>query len=258
MNMSLPPINQSKVSKDASASAISRGAVIEILSDDRKDETTSPTSTLPSPSSSSHYRRGMHPGQRVVIDELSKWLSEHEDDRECLVYACERLIEEEERARERNVRKNAKDAPPRVTRMEQNRRGTDHSSTVKNGCRHKVDIEYYDVDVPVASTGSLMIDIRKRDDWIVFGGYRRFKDGSQGPAEVANLFRSIGDKIVSINDHSIDGKTLAEVFEYIRATTNKNNVISLRLLHRSLEPVRQDTFFYGAATAYRYYNNNTR
>ena len=261
--------DQSKNKKDAFASAVAKGTVIEMLSDDddetdgdedetNKDETTTTTSksrTPPTISNSSRVRNQqmmMVPGgQRDdVPDELSKWFSEHEADRECLVYACDRLIEEEDherRKRERNringVRKE-EDAPPRevtVIQKSKNRKRTDQECGNEAKKNRADDCNYYDVNLPVTfRTGSLMIDIRKLGDWIVFDGYRRFQDGSQGPAEVANLFRSIGDKIVSVNDHSVDGKTFDEVVESIRAIIkdivskrNSSRFVKMRLLSKS-------------------------
>jgi len=56
----------------------------------------------------------------------------------------------------------------------------------------------YDAVVPITSHGLLM-NVGEVNGSVAFLGYRSFPDGSKGPAEVQNLIRSVGDKIISVS-----------------------------------------------------------
>jgi len=56
----------------------------------------------------------------------------------------------------------------------------------------------YDAAIPTTSRG-LMIRVGDLNGSAVFLEYRRFPDGSKGPAEINNLVRNAGDEIVAVN-----------------------------------------------------------
>jgi len=56
----------------------------------------------------------------------------------------------------------------------------------------------YDAIVPVTSKG-LLLNVGEVHKAVAFLGYRQFPDGSKGPAEIANLVKSVGDKIIAVD-----------------------------------------------------------
>jgi hypothetical protein len=56
----------------------------------------------------------------------------------------------------------------------------------------------YDAIVPVTSKGLLM-NVGEVHKAVAFLGYRQLPDGSKGPAEKANLIKSVGDKIIAVD-----------------------------------------------------------
>jgi hypothetical protein len=59
-------------------------------------------------------------------------------------------------------------------------------------------VDEYDAILPVTSKG-LLFNVGEIHEAVAFLGYRQFPDGTKGPAEVANLIKSIGDKIIAVN-----------------------------------------------------------
>ena len=59
----------------------------------------------------------------------------------------------------------------------------------------------YDAVVPITSHGLLM-NVGEINGSVAFLGYRSFPDGSKGPAEVQNLIRNVGDRIISVGGTS--------------------------------------------------------
>ena len=55
----------------------------------------------------------------------------------------------------------------------------------------------YDAVVPITSHGLLM-NVGEINGSVAFLGYRSFPDGKKGPAEIQNLIRNVGDKIISV------------------------------------------------------------
>jgi hypothetical protein len=56
----------------------------------------------------------------------------------------------------------------------------------------------YDATIPVTDHGLLM-NVGEVNGCVAFLGYRSLPDGSKGPAEVQNLIRNTGDKIISVD-----------------------------------------------------------
>jgi hypothetical protein len=56
----------------------------------------------------------------------------------------------------------------------------------------------YDAIVPITSKG-LMMNVGEIHGSVAFLGYRNLPDGSKGPAEINNLIRTVGDKIIAVD-----------------------------------------------------------
>lgn len=56
----------------------------------------------------------------------------------------------------------------------------------------------YDAIVPMTKHGLLM-NVGEVDGSVAFLGYRQFPDGTKGPAEITNIIKSSGDKIISVD-----------------------------------------------------------
>lgn len=63
----------------------------------------------------------------------------------------------------------------------------------------------YDAIIPVTSKG-LLLNVGEFHKAVAFLGYRQFPDGTKGPAEVANLIKSTGDKIIAVDGVSAVSK----------------------------------------------------
>lgn len=57
----------------------------------------------------------------------------------------------------------------------------------------------YDVVLPYIHDQGLLINVGEVNGSVSFLGYRRLPDGSKGPAEVQNLLRESGDRIIAVN-----------------------------------------------------------
>ncbi len=68
----------------------------------------------------------------------------------------------------------------------------------------------YDAVVPMTAQGLLM-NVGEVNNSVAFLGYRQFQDGTKGPAEINNVIRSSGDKIISVDGIS----TVRLIFKYI-------------------------------------------
>jgi chromodomain-helicase-DNA-binding protein 7 len=73
----------------------------------------------------------------------------------------------------------------------------------------------YDAIIPITEKG-LMMNVGEVQGSVAFLGYRQFADGVRGPAEINNLVKNIGDKIISINGQSTTGKAFKDVIEMLR------------------------------------------
>jgi hypothetical protein len=57
----------------------------------------------------------------------------------------------------------------------------------------------YDASLPISTKHGLMICIGDLDGSAVFTGYNRSVEGDKGPAELGNLIRDMGDRIIAVN-----------------------------------------------------------
>lgn len=73
----------------------------------------------------------------------------------------------------------------------------------------------YDTVIPVTSKG-LMLNVGEISGAVAFLGYRKFPDGSTGPAEKRKLIRGVGDKIIAVNGIRTVGKTFQEVIAMLK------------------------------------------
>lgn len=86
----------------------------------------------------------------------------------------------------------------------------------------------YDAIIPITEKG-LMMNVGEVNGAVSFLGYRSFPDGSQGPAERANLIRSVGDKIISVDGVSTIKKSFKEVITLLRES-GKHKFCQMRFL----------------------------
>lgn len=86
----------------------------------------------------------------------------------------------------------------------------------------------YDAIIPITSKG-LMMNVGEVHGSVAFLGYRIFPDGSKGPAEVANLIRNVGDKIIAVDGASTVDKTFKDVILMLR-DSGKNKYAFMRFL----------------------------
>jgi len=86
----------------------------------------------------------------------------------------------------------------------------------------------YDAIIPITSKG-LMMNVGEINGCVAFLGYRQFPDGSKGPAEVQNLIKSVGDKIIAVDGISTINKSFQEVISLLRES-GKNKMAYMRFL----------------------------
>lgn len=86
----------------------------------------------------------------------------------------------------------------------------------------------YDAIIPITSKG-LMMNVGEIHGSVAFLGYRSFPDGSKGPAEVNNIIRNVGDKIIAVDGMSTIDKTFKEVILMLRES-GKNKYAFMRFL----------------------------
>lgn len=88
--------------------------------------------------------------------------------------------------------------------------------------------EEYEVSVPVTNHG-LLLEVGKTKNHTAVLGYRRAPGGVKGPAEIGNLIRQSGDRIVAVNKTDVSNMDYIEtVNALVAAQTNASNVV-LRL-----------------------------
>lgn len=86
----------------------------------------------------------------------------------------------------------------------------------------------YDAIVPITSKG-LMMNVGEIHGSVAFLGYRQFPDGSRGPAEIAQLIRAVGDKIIAVDGHSTVNKSFKDVIMLLKES-GKNKFAFMRFL----------------------------
>lgn len=86
----------------------------------------------------------------------------------------------------------------------------------------------YDVVLPITAKG-LMLNVGEVQGAVAFLGYRTFPDGGKGPAELYNLIRNVGDKIIAVDGVSTIGKSFKQVIGMLRES-GKNKFAYMRFL----------------------------
>lgn len=86
----------------------------------------------------------------------------------------------------------------------------------------------YDAIIPITAKG-LMMNVGEIHGSIAFLGYRQFADGRKGPAELSQIIRGVGDKIIAVDGHSTVGKTFKEVIMLLKES-GKNKFAFMRFL----------------------------
>jgi superfamily II DNA or RNA helicase len=106
----------------------------------------------------------------------------------------------------------------------------------------------YDAIVPITSKG-LMMNVGEIHGSVAFLGYRQFPGGTRGPAEIANLIRSVGDKIIAVDGGSTVGKSFKEVIMMLRES-GKNKFAFMRFLENKYAVCENDLASVGTKGKY--------
>lgn len=96
----------------------------------------------------------------------------------------------------------------------------------------------YEAVVPITSKG-LMMNVGEINGSVAFLGYRRFPDGTKGPAEVNNIIRGVGDKIIAVDGVSTVSKSFKEVIALLRQS-GLNKYAIMRFLEARFTTVEND------------------
>ena len=96
----------------------------------------------------------------------------------------------------------------------------------------------YDAIVPITSKG-LLLNVGEIHGSVAFLGYRQFPNGSKGPAEIKNIIRNVGDKIIAVDGESTIGKTFKEVIAMLRESA-KNRYAYMRFLENRFSVCESD------------------
>lgn len=108
----------------------------------------------------------------------------------------------------------------------------------------------YDAVVPITAKG-LMMNVGEIQGSVAFLGYRAFPDGSKGPAELKNLIRSVGDKIIAVDGVSTVNKSFKEVIGLLRES-GKNQFAFMRFLENRFSSANGDLTSVGNMGRYAY------
>jgi len=106
----------------------------------------------------------------------------------------------------------------------------------------------YDAIIPITSRG-LMMNVGEIHGSVAFLGYRLFPDDSKGPAELANIIRNVGDKIIAVDGVSTIDKTFKEVIGMLRES-GKNKYAFMRFLENRFSACSNDLTSLGASGSY--------
>ncbi|KAI2499807.1 Transcription factor S-II (TFIIS) [Fragilaria crotonensis] len=79
-----------------------------------------------------------------------------------------------------------------------------------------------------STTSGLLMDVISKNECVAFKGYKRFPDGSMGPAELKKCIRNVGDIFVAVDGISVVGKSFPDVIQTLRESAQKPYVV-LRL-----------------------------
>jgi hypothetical protein len=108
----------------------------------------------------------------------------------------------------------------------------------------------YDTVVPITARG-LMMNVGEIHGSVAFLGYRQFPGGAKGPAELKNLIRGPGDKIIAVNGVSTVKKSFKEVIGMLREAGKKKFAI-IRFLESRYATIENDLTSFGNRGRYAY------
>ena len=108
----------------------------------------------------------------------------------------------------------------------------------------------YDTIIPITAKG-LMMNVGEIQGAVAFLGYRQLPDGRKGPAELGNVVRSFGDKIIAVDGVSTVGKTFHEVINLLRES-GKNKYVYMRFLEARFSACDNNLSSAGSAGGYAY------
>lgn len=106
----------------------------------------------------------------------------------------------------------------------------------------------YEAVVPITSKG-LMMNVGEIHGSVAFLGYRRFSDGTKGPAEVNSIIRGVGDKIIAVDGVSTVNKSFKEIIALLRES-GKNKYAIMRFLEAKFATVENDLVSVGCRGKY--------
>lgn len=86
----------------------------------------------------------------------------------------------------------------------------------------------YEASFPVTKHG-MLLELGIVDGETAVFGYRRTPDGNMGPAEVGNLVRGAGDRIIAVNETDVSGRSYSDVVAFIRSVQPLSPNVVLRL-----------------------------
>lgn len=106
----------------------------------------------------------------------------------------------------------------------------------------------YDAVIPITSKG-LLLNVGEIHGSVAFLGYRQYPDGSKGPAELNNLIRNVGDKIIAVDGNSTVGKNFKEVIAMLRES-GKGKYAYMRFLENRFSVCESDIASVGVRGRY--------
>jgi len=108
----------------------------------------------------------------------------------------------------------------------------------------------YDAVVPITAKG-LMMNVGEIHGSVAFLGYRQFPGGVKGPAELKNLIRGPGDKIIAVDGVSTVKKSFKEVIGMLREA-GKQNFAIIRFLESRYATIENDLTSFGNRGRYAF------
>lgn len=96
----------------------------------------------------------------------------------------------------------------------------------------------YDTAIPVTSKG-LLLNVGEINGSVAFLGYRQCPDGSKGPAELYNLIRGVGDKIIAVNGNSTVNKSFQDIIALLKQS-GKGKFALMRFLDQRYSAADSD------------------
>lgn len=86
----------------------------------------------------------------------------------------------------------------------------------------------YDTTIACTISGQLMIELRSKGDCVWFHRYLRFPDGTKGLAELRNVCRCYGDRIIAIDGVSVLQKHSKETIKLLQKKAKSHSHVYIR------------------------------